>query len=106
MNEAVIQRYLEEHSPEEAEDAAGLIALLKSADHYGDGGPQGGIKAIIQEEAQAYFAGDRTVEECAELIQNRASIYLAEQDDIMKKTPTSRRCGAIPCCLLPPACWG
>ena len=79
VNEAVIQRYLEKHSPEEAEDAAGLIALLKSADHYGDGGPQGGIKAIIQEEAQAYFAGDRTVEECAELIQNRASIYLAEQ---------------------------
>lgn len=79
VNEAVIQRYLEKHSPEEAEDAAGLIALLKSADHYGSGGLQGGIKAIIQEEAQAYFAGDRTVEECAELIQNRASIYLAEQ---------------------------
>lgn len=34
---------------------------------------------IIWSEAQVYFAGDKTVEEAANLIQSRASIYMAEQ---------------------------
>jgi len=34
---------------------------------------------IIKEEAMMYFAGDRTVEETARIIQNRLSTYVAEQ---------------------------
>ena len=37
------------------------------------------LMEIIWSEAQAYFAGDKTVEEAANLIQSRVSIYLAEQ---------------------------
>ena len=37
------------------------------------------LMEIIWSEAQAYFAGDKTAEEAAALIQSRASIYLAEQ---------------------------
>lgn len=33
---------------------------------------------IIQEEIQAYFAGDKTVEQCADIIQNRVQLYLDE----------------------------
>lgn len=34
---------------------------------------------IIQEEAAAFFSGDKTAEETARIIQNRVEIYLAEQ---------------------------
>ncbi len=34
---------------------------------------------IMMEEMEKYFAGDCTAEECAEMIQSRASIYLSEQ---------------------------
>lgn len=34
---------------------------------------------IIQEEAAAFFAGDKTAEETADIIQSRVEIYLAEQ---------------------------
>jgi ABC-type glycerol-3-phosphate transport system substrate-binding protein len=37
------------------------------------------VFSILWEEAQAYFAGDKTVEQAAENIQSRVSIYLAEQ---------------------------
>ena len=37
------------------------------------------IEAIVTEEVGAFFAGDKTVEETAAIIQNRAEIYLAEQ---------------------------
>ena len=33
---------------------------------------------IICEQAQPYFAGDKTLEETAKLIQNRASLYVNE----------------------------
>ncbi len=36
------------------------------------------INAIIQEEAAAYFNGQKSVDEVAEIIQNRASIYVSE----------------------------
>lgn len=36
------------------------------------------IYNIISEEAEAYFAGDKTADEVAKLIQNRVSIYLGE----------------------------
>lgn len=37
------------------------------------------LRDIITEECQALFAGDRTAEETARLIQSRASLYVAEQ---------------------------
>lgn len=37
------------------------------------------LSAIVLEEADAFFAGDKTAEETAALIENRANIYLAEQ---------------------------
>ena len=37
------------------------------------------IEDIIAEEAEIYFAGDRTVEETARIIQNRLSNYVSEQ---------------------------
>ena len=36
------------------------------------------IYEIINEESAAYFAGDKTADEVAKLIQNRVSIYLGE----------------------------
>lgn len=37
------------------------------------------LSDIIQEEVSAYFSGEQTVTQCAELIQNRASILMAEK---------------------------
>jgi hypothetical protein len=36
------------------------------------------LNKIIEEETSAYFGGSKTAEECAKLIQNRASTYIAE----------------------------
>ena len=38
----------------------------------------GEIGSIISEELQAYFTGDKTVEETAKIIQNRVQLYLDE----------------------------
>lgn len=38
------------------------------------------VPDIVVEEAAAYFAGDKTAEETAKIIQNRVSTYLAEQN--------------------------
>ena len=37
------------------------------------------INEIAVSAAGAYFAGDKTLDEAAELIQNRASLYVSEQ---------------------------
>ena len=37
------------------------------------------IESIIEEEAAAFFAGDKTAQETADLIQSRVSLYLGEQ---------------------------
>ena len=37
------------------------------------------VFAIVGEEAEAFFAGVRTAEETAQLMQNRVQIYLEEQ---------------------------
>ena len=37
------------------------------------------IESIIKEEAAAFFAGDKTAQETADLIQSRVSLYLGEQ---------------------------
>jgi ABC-type glycerol-3-phosphate transport system substrate-binding protein len=50
--------------------------LIRTVDHVA--APSGMID-IIMDEAQAYFAGDKTAEQAAENIQSRVSIYLAEK---------------------------
>ncbi|MBR6762187.1 MAG: extracellular solute-binding protein [Clostridia bacterium] len=53
-----------------------LVPLAESADHYAG---YKAINSVIEEEALRYFAGDITVEQAAEYVQNRVSLYLAEQ---------------------------
>ena len=38
------------------------------------------VLAIIQEEAELYFTGDKSIEEISDIIENRVRLYLAEQD--------------------------
>ncbi|MBD5510635.1 MAG: extracellular solute-binding protein, partial [Lachnospiraceae bacterium] len=38
------------------------------------------VLAIIQEEAELYFTGDKTVEEISAIIENRVKLYLAEME--------------------------
>lgn len=57
--------------------ADALNAIIIKADHLFGIYPE--VKNIIMEEAEAYFAGDKTAEAVADIIQNRVSIYLAEQ---------------------------
>ena len=37
------------------------------------------ILAIVQEESEAFYSGDKSAEEVAKLIQSRIGIYIAEQ---------------------------
>lgn len=39
----------------------------------------GSINEIVYDEVSAYFAGEKTLDECVSLIQNRASIWISEQ---------------------------
>ena len=52
--------------------------MLESADHFG-GGANWEIGKVVVEEAVRYFAGEITAKQAAEYVQNRVSIYLAEQ---------------------------
>lgn len=52
-------------------DLVGSIDIISSSNSA--------IIAIIYNEAGAYFAGDKTAEACAKLIQSRVSLYVAEQ---------------------------
>ena len=54
------------------------LAVFRAADHYG-GAMETDIQNVIREEAARYFKGEITAEKAAEYIQNRVSIYLAEQ---------------------------
>lgn len=51
--------------------------ILSSADHYGE--ESRAADDIVREEAMRYFTGEITAKQAAEYIQNRVSIYLAEQ---------------------------
>ena len=53
------------------------LTLYQSADHYEGLGSE--ISKIVQEEGLRYLHGEITAEKAAEYIQNRVSIYLAEQ---------------------------
>ncbi len=59
------------------EDYDQLMELYYAIDTYTRWDP--GLAPIITETAGAYFAGDKTLDEAAELIQNRASLYVSEQ---------------------------
>ncbi len=52
--------------------------ILESADHFG-GGANWEIGKVVVEEALRFFAHEITARKAAEYIQNRVSIYLAEQ---------------------------
>jgi uncharacterized membrane-anchored protein len=51
--------------------------LINSLDklYYSDGT----LMSVIEEIAQEYFAGQKTVDEAAEAIQSRATLYLSER---------------------------
>ncbi len=54
-----------------------FMALINSLDKINR--PDASINEIVSEEASALFAGERSAEEVARLIQSRVSLYLAEQ---------------------------
>lgn len=58
---------------EEVDPILELIDTARAAKEH-----DGNILGMVLEEAQAYFAGQKTAEETAELIQSRVSIYLEE----------------------------
>ena len=71
---AVEQEHFPEISPEEYTAAAELI---QGAAYCADN--ESPAISIVKEEAAAFFAGDKSAEEVAKIVQNRVSIYLAEQ---------------------------
>jgi ABC-type glycerol-3-phosphate transport system substrate-binding protein len=59
------------------EQADQILAVIESADSaivFDES-----VMNIVKEEAAAYFAGEKTVEETAALIQNRVRLYISEQ---------------------------
>lgn len=61
----------------EQEQFEKFMALYNAIDTIG--GSDAVINQIIDEEAAMYFHGDKTAEETAEVIQNRAQLYVSEQ---------------------------
>ncbi len=59
------------------EECDQLMALYNAIDSYVRRDPS--LTAIITETAGAYFAGVKSLDETADLIQNRASLYVNEQ---------------------------
>ena len=58
-------------------DADKLLDFLDAIENLNE--YDSAIMDIIKSECQAMFAGDKTPEETAKLIQSRASLYVAEQ---------------------------
>ena len=61
---------------EEAELILSLLPDARPAFAFMESGSE--IRAIISEEAEAFYAGQKTVEETAKIIQNRAQLYVDE----------------------------
>lgn len=59
------------------EKADALIAFLKSLNHVTRNNTS--VNAIIKEEAGAYFAGQKSLDETAKIIQNRVFTYVSER---------------------------
>lgn len=53
-----------------------LLDILASCDKLS--GYDKAIYDIVEEEVSGFFAGEKTAQECAEMVQNRVSIYLSE----------------------------
>ena len=60
-------------SQEEYDQIMGLYNAVDSLDDYDQK-----VSAIVSEEAGAYFAGDKTLDDCAAQIQSRVKIYVNE----------------------------
>lgn len=58
-------------------DADKLLRLINETEYLS--GSDSVIKDIIRDEAAAFFAGERSAEDAAEIIQSRVSIYVAER---------------------------
>jgi hypothetical protein len=60
-----------------SEESAQVRQIIESCDRVHR--ENRAVMAIIEEEAPAYFNGDKTVEEVVRIIQSRIQIYVAEQ---------------------------
>ena len=52
------------------------MALYNAIDHIGE--KDEGLTDLIREQAGAYFAGEKALDETVKLIQNRAMLYVGE----------------------------
>lgn len=69
--------WLYENGKATAEDAELTRQLLSSVAYAANDNQT--LENLILEEAQEYFSGARSVQETAERIQSRASLYITEQ---------------------------
>lgn len=60
------------------EDVAQLRRYINTVNQWGTA-VDSSLSVIINDEVMAYFAGEKTIDECVSLIQNRASIWISEQ---------------------------
>lgn len=75
--DAVLEGYIENENMDfTRQDAEWLKNIVLNTDKMAQGGA---VKDIIFEEAEKFFAGDKTADEAAASIQSRASIYISEQ---------------------------
>ena len=70
-----IEIKIEALSKEEAESVASFIKSVDKVDQSNDK-----VSEIIEEEVGAFFEGQKTAEEVADIIQSRVSIYLSEMN--------------------------
>jgi ABC-type glycerol-3-phosphate transport system substrate-binding protein len=68
-----------ETNPLKEEDIADVRKMIERIDHSG-ANASSPIMDIIEEESMRYFAGERDVDNTAETIQNRVSVYISEQE--------------------------
>ncbi|MBQ4652289.1 MAG: hypothetical protein IJB78_06195, partial [Oscillospiraceae bacterium] len=61
-------------SAEEGEALRNLVSTTTKYANYNDS-----VYEIVLEQAEAYFAGQKSAEEVARLIQSKANIYVNEQ---------------------------
>ena len=67
----------EERKPVTAEEKEVILAMIEHAETE-NGGYDGAVFNIIRDEVQPFFAGQKSAEEVAAIIQNRAQLYVSE----------------------------
>lgn len=88
INQAECERFLSRNLTRDGEDAETRLPIERrryedtwkinrNTDHYAYW--RNAVYDVMTEEAYRYFAGDITAKQAAEYVQNRISIYLAEQ---------------------------